>query len=80
MIYLAKDMYKLAYKKLPFEQEKQAVMDKIYEAASQGKFEISLSKHDFSDYRLMIAWLTDYGYSCQSCNNLYFNIKWEKKV
>lgn len=79
-IYRAEEMHKLAYSKGTFEQEKQKAMDAIYKAADRGEFQTGFLIGDFSDYRLMIAWLVDLGYRCIHVrNDNRFYVKWEKK-
>lgn len=81
MIYKAQDMNKLACSKLPYEQEKEKVMAQIYDAASRGEFVTEIFKSEFTDYRLIIAWLTNLGYKCTYYSNYDFNriyVNWEK--
>lgn len=80
-IYHAKEMHKLAYSKSPFEKEKAETMNKIYDAASRGQFQVCFLIGDFTDYRLIIAWLTELGYRCIHIrNDSRFYVKWEKRI
>jgi hypothetical protein len=80
-IYRPDEMYKLAYSKSIFEQEKQKAMEAIYKAAELGKFQTCFLIGDFTDYRLMIAWLVDLGYRCvhNRTDNIFY-VKWERRI
>lgn len=80
-IYKAQEMYKLAYSRQPFEQEKEKVMTKIHEAATRGEFQTQIFKDELTDYRLIIAWLVNLGYRCicySDIENDRIYVKWEK--
>ena len=80
-IYQPDEMYKLAYSKSPFEQEKQRVMRIIYKAAKFGEFQTYFLISDFTDYRLIIAWLTELGYRCVHVrNDNRFYVRWERGI
>lgn len=80
-IYRAQEMNKLANSKSKFEKEKEKAMEEIYKAASCGEFQTCFLIGDFTDYRLVIAWLVDLGYRCVHIrNDNRFYVKWEKKI
>lgn len=80
-IYRPDEMYELAYSKNTFGQEKQKVMERIHKAAERGEFQTCFLIGDFTDYRLVIAWLTKLGYRCihiRNDNRIY--VKWERRI
>jgi hypothetical protein len=80
-IYRSDEMYKLAYSKSTFEQEKQKAMEAIYKAAELGQFQTCFLIGDFTDYRLVIAWLAKLGYRCiRNRNDNRFYVKWEGRI
>ena len=80
-IYRSDEMYKLAYSKSTFEQDKQKAMETIHKAAELGKFQTCFLIEDFTDYRLMIAWLVDLGYRCvHNRTDNIFCVKWERRI
>ena len=81
--YKAKEMYKLAYSKSQFEQEKEKAMEQIYKAASEGWYYTIFLYKDFADYRLIMAWLCSLGYRCKSDRDgggdpHRFYVRWER--
>ena len=81
IVYHAEEMCKLAYSKSHIGKEKAEVMNKIYEAASQGYFQACFLIGDFADYRLIVAWLADLGYRCVHVrNDNKFYVRWEKRI
>ena len=80
-IYSAQEMNKLANSKSKFGKEKEKVMETIYKAADCGEFQTCFLISDFTDYRLMIAWLVDLDYRCVHIrDDNKFYVKWEKKI
>ena len=80
-IYKAQEMNKLADSRGTFGKEKEKVMEAIHKAADSGKFQTCFLIGDFTNYRLMIAWLVSLGYRCvQSRNENRFYVKWEDKI
>lgn len=78
-IYKAQEMNKLAVSRGLFEREKEKAMETIYKAADSGEFQTCFLIGDFSNYRLMIAWLVSLGYRCvHGRNENRFYVKWEK--